>query len=400
MCGCAAYMNEARKITWLAMWMTALGQAAVTLYLPAFPAITHQLNIDSTAVKTTLTIFLLGYGVSQFFYGPLSDRYGRKPALLVGIVIFSMGCFINIFAYTINLFLWARLLQGLGIGSVITIGRSILRDRFSGPDLSSAASYLSMGFAIGLGFSPIIGAYLQKYFDWRADFVFLFLIGIVFCLVIAKCLPETFTRAPDKPSIPQFLRRMVKEYKKIISDTVFIRFLLGGLFAYGVVIVYNVMTPFLIQNILGYSAEIYGWLAFLVAIPYYTAATINRKLVFKFGSGYIVGFGIALVIFSGLLMAVMTWHHQLSLLMIMIPIMIATFGQALVWPNAISGALQNFSEFPGKASAMLSGLQMLLVSLLSAIMAILPDVQLSLAAVLIGLGILSALVLGKILRKI
>lgn len=260
-------MDEKRKITWLVMWITALGQAAITLYLPAFPAITYGLNITPQAIKATITIFLLGYGFSQFFYGPLSDRYGRKPILLIGLVIFCVGSFINIFAQTIHLFLFARLLQGLGIGSVITIGRSILLDRFSGRELSSAASYLSMGFAIGLGLSPVIGAYLQKSFSWRADFAFLFLVGIIFFLMIAKWLPETFTRPPVRSPISQFFRRTTSEYKRIISDKDFIRFLLGGLFAYGTVIAYNIMTPFLIQTVLGYSAEIYGWLAVVVAIP-------------------------------------------------------------------------------------------------------------------------------------
>jgi DHA1 family 2-module integral membrane pump EmrD-like MFS transporter len=394
-------MNEQRKVTWIIMWITALGQAAVTLYVPAFPAIMLDLNTHPEAVKTTLTIFLLGYGISQFVYGPLSDRYGRKPILLIGIAIFCAGCFANLFVQSINSFFLARLLQGLGIGSVITIGRSVLRDCFSGREFSSAASYLSMGFAIGLGVTPIIGAYLQRYFGWKADFGFLLFIGIIFFLIIWRWLPETISRSTVRSSLSQFFQQTLIEYKRVLCDVSFLQFLLGGIFAYGVVIAYNVMTPFLIQNILQYSIESYGWFSLLVAIPYYIAASMNRSLVLKFGGSPILLFGISLIILAGLLMAATVLYPQLYLVMILLPVTIATFGQALVWPNAISGALQHYAENSGKASAMLSSLQMLIVGILSAVMAALPDVnQLSLAGVLFFLGLFAGVILwSKILRK-
>lgn len=389
-------MNEQRKVTWIVMWITALGQAAVTLYAPAFPAIATELNAGPDAVKATLTIFLLGYGLSQFMYGPLSDRYGRKPILLVGIAIFCAGCFANLFVQSIHSFFIARLIQGLGIGSVITIGRSILRDCFKGREFSSAASYLSMGFAIGLGVTPVIGAYLQRYFGWKADFGFLLLLGIVFFFIIYQWLPETVSRSSARSSFSQFFRRTLTEYKKILCDVSFLQFLFGGIFAYGVVIAYNVMTPFLIQTILQYSTESYGWFALFVAIPYYMAASMNRSLVLKFGSNPILIWGISLIIVAGLIMAGTALYSHMNLMMILLPVMIATFGQALVWPNAIAGALQHYAEKSGKASAMLSSLQMLIVGILSAGMAILPDMnQLSLAGVLFCLGVLSGIALWK-----
>lgn len=112
--------------------MTALAQAAISLYLPALPAIAANLHIHPDFVKSTITIFFLSYGLSQFLYGPLSDRHGRKPLLLIGISIFCLGCLLNIFAKSIEIFLLARLLQGFGCGSLITIGRAILRDCFIG----------------------------------------------------------------------------------------------------------------------------------------------------------------------------------------------------------------------------------------------------------------------------
>ena len=389
--------HDKYKITLLVMWMTALGQAAIALYLPAFPVISTALNISPVAIKNSITIFLIGFGVSQIIYGPLSDRYGRKSILLAGIFIFCVGCFINLFAHTQNTFLFARLVQGIGCGSVLTNGRSILRDCFSGRELASAASYASMGFAIGFGASPIIGAYLSQYFGWQADFVFLLLAGASLFLILWRWLPETALTLEKSMGFRLFFKKTLIDYKIIVRNRIFLQFLLGGLFAYVVVVAYNVMTPFLIQNVLGYSASVYGWLAVLVAIPYYTAASMNRKLVLKFGTEPIFALGTLLIILSGIAMAISILGSKTYLAYIIVPMMVATFGQALIFSNSIAMALHNFpAATAGKASALFSSLQIVLTGALSAIMAILPDnTQLPLAIVVICLGVLSGVVLRE-----
>lgn len=390
--------TTARHITWLVMWMTTLGQAAITLYLPAFPKIATDLQINPLAVKTSITVFLLGYGFSQFIYGPFSDRYGRKPILLTGLAIFSMGCATNILVHTQTEFLLTRLIQGIGCGATITIGRSILRDCFSGKALAGATSYLSMGFAISLGISPVIGAYLQTYLSWRADFVFLTLISLLLFCIFWRWLPETNPITQnDDPAHDFTMNQILKDYRSIIQDIQFIKFMLGGLFAYAVVVSYNVMTPFLIQNVLGYSANVYGWITVLIAAAYYSAATVNRKLTLKFSSNYLYIWGVSLIILSGLVMALTALNEKISIIFIMVPMVVATFGQALIFSNTIAAALHHFPQKLGsRASAALSSSQMLLVGILSAIIAIpANNSQLPLAIVLVLLGLLSGIILRK-----
>lgn len=157
------------------------------------------------------------------------------------------------------------------------------------------------------------------------------------------------------------------------------------------------MTPFLVQNVLGYSASVYGWLAVLVAVPYYTAASINRKLVLKFGTEPIFALGVALIILSGITMAISMFGSKTYLAYIIVPMMVATFGQALIFSNSIAIALHHFpAATAGKASALFSRLQIVLTGALSAIMAILPDsTQLPLAIVVISLGVLLGIVLWE-----
>ncbi len=166
---------QKHRISLLLLWMTTLGQTSVTLYLPSFPAIANNFNISPIEVKQTITIFILGFGGSTLFYGPMSDRYGRKPILLIGIFIACIGYVINLCANTIPIFMFARLVEGIGCGGALLGGRSISRDVFSGRELASATSNLSMGFAIGFGVSPVIGGLIANYLGWRANFVFLLL---------------------------------------------------------------------------------------------------------------------------------------------------------------------------------------------------------------------------------
>lgn len=377
-------MDKKRSIPWLVTWMTTLGQAAITLYIPSFPLISQELNIDPTAVKTTLTAFLLGFGLCQLFYGPLSDKYGRKPVLLFGIALFCLACLANLFIVSLEGFLLVRFIQGIGAGSVITIGRSILRDSYSGQEFTSAASHLSMGFALGLGVSPIIGAYLQTLFGWRAGFLFLFLVGAFLLVLLWKKLPETSSKPLAAATWKETAHHTLHRYFEILRDSLFWKFLLGGVFAYSVVISWNVLTPFLIQDHFGFSPDAYGWMSLFIAVAYYLSAHFNRALVLKFHLRNIFIAGILLIGLSGLI--IMLAPDQL--IFILIPMFIATFGQALIFSNTIASALQKYPHIPGKASAVFSSLQMILVSFISATLAILPDQSITLGLVLIALSFL------------
>ena len=185
------------------------------------------------------------------------------------------------------------------------------------------------------------------------------------------------------------------DYQLILSNLQFLKFLLGGFFAYSVVVAYNVMTPFLMQNILNISATNYGYLALLIGIPYYLASSYNKKLVLKFGIRPIFVLGYILVILAGIAMMILSFAKKPNLSYIMIPMMIATFGQAFIFSNTLSCALQQFSpKSGGKSSAIFSSLQMIMVSIFSAIIATLPNNNIwSLALVVTTLGVCCAIVL-------
>ncbi len=383
-------MQQIRKSTLIILLvvMAFMTQAGLVLYTSAFVNISYELHITAAAVKTTLMAYLLGFGVSQLFYGPISDKIGRKKPLLFGMFIFSCGCLWSIFSHTyLELFI-SRIIQGIGAGSCMTLSRSVLRDCFEGKAYVHAASYLSSGFAIGLGLTPVIGGQVIKYFSWRAEFVVLLFFGAALLIIFMIFLPET--HFPEK-NRKDDTAHLLKIFLSILENMRFISFLVGGVMAYGVVIAYTTMAPFLFQKSLGYSASFYGWITLFIAIAYYLGTWINRALVTKLGINLIMKFGLAIILLSGIsLLTSKVVFDVFNFYVTFIPLFFATLGQALIWSNCIAGALKDLSHIAGTAAALFSCLQMLLSALVSAVVAILHENnQIPLSIVLICLALIA-----------
>lgn len=390
-------LKQKKHIKYLLLWITTLGQASVVLYLPSLPMIAHDLFVSNTDIKQTITLFIIGFGISPMIYGPFSDRYGRKPILVISLVIGLLGYIFSIMSYKLLTFDLSRLIQGLGCGGILISGRAIVRDVFSGRELASASSYLSMGFAIGFGASPSLGGLIGYHLGWRFNFVFLLLVMIILIFVVLILLPETLKNKKIENNILDFTMITIIDYYQILRNTTFIRYLIGGFFAYSVVMAYNIMTPFLFQQIFLLTPSEYGYVALCMGIPYYVAASMNRSLVLKYGVGPMFIIGYTLIIFSGGLIIVFTFLMVTKLQYIIVPMMMATFGQALIFSNTISAALQQFNaNYGGKTSAIFSSLQMISVSIFSAIIASIPSRDsMPFGIVVFSLGLLSMLVLGK-----
>jgi len=386
------------RIIFSLFMMTSISQMALVLYTPAFSAIALNLNLNPSAVQVSLTSYLLGFGLSQLFYGPLSDCFGRKKPLLIGMLILALSCLWTIFASGFWSLLLSRFSQGLGVGAAVTLSRAILSDHFTGKEYTRVASYLSSGFAFGLGVSPVISGHLLDFFPWRSSFVFLFIISLLLLLLFSLWLPETKTQNRAKLSLA-FISQTRDNMYQILKNLQFIGYLVGGTMAYGVVISYNTLAPFLFQHGLNLSASLYGWLTFAVALSYYVGASINRKFVGTFGTDLLIKFGLMLIVLSGvglLLLSLLSAH--MTLYGLLIPSIVATFGQALIFSNCIAGALKDFRQIAGTAAALFSCLQMVLAAMVSGFVSLAHALNpIPLATSFIVLAIIAAIFMVKIL---
>lgn len=383
-------MNTTRVIL-ICFAMAALTQAGLVLYTPAFLEIAKQFHVSASSVEVTLTVYLLGFGASQLFYGVLSERYGRRKLVLVGMIIFSIGCSWSIFADTYFTFLLSRIIQGIGAGSCMVLSRTIFRDCFKGADYVRSITYLTSGFAFGLGVTPVIGGHLLQFFSWRAGFVFLFICGLALLVSIYFFLPETREITVSKLPLKKFYNQTAKNILFILKTKNFFLCLFGGVSAYSIIIAYNTVTPFLFQKTLGYSSSTYGWLTFIIAVVYYLSTTVNRILIKRFEIHHILKTGIALMFIAGFSMLLpKVFFNSMNLLVIFIPMMVATFAQALVWSISVAYSLKGLSHISGTAAALFSCFQILLSALISGLIAIPSEsTQTPLAIMIITLAVIA-----------
>ncbi len=371
--------------------MAAVTQAGLVLYTPAFVQISEALRISSTKMEITLASYLVGFGISQIFYGPLSDCWGRKKLLLIGMFIFSIGCLWSVFVTNYSGLFFSRMVQGFGLGSCMTLSRAILRDVFDGDEYVSVASYLSSGFAIGLGVTPVIGGHLLDFFSWRSEFVFLLFCGLLLFIVFAIFLPETHSE--NRLSFGRaFYHLTIRNIFHSLNSKSFIGYLIAGVMAYGAVIAYNTMAPFLFQKTLGLNALSYGWLTLAVAIVYYLGTSSNRMIIRKSNATAAIRIGLLLMFIAGLAMLLFkVTLNSVNVVVIFLPALLAVYAQALIWSNCIAGALKDLSSIAGTAAAAFGCMQMLLSALISAIVAIPNEYnQVPFAITIIILSVLSA----------
>jgi len=394
-------LHEKKRIKIIMLVITILGQASIALYLPALPSIAKDLNITDFQSKLTITYFIIGFGISPLFMGPISDYWGRKPILLFSLITALIGFLGNSFCSSFYMFVIFRVIEGIGCGGLLTSGRSIARDVFSGKELASASSYLSMGFALGFGFSPVVGGFLAEHFIWQSAFIFLFIFCFSIICICILFLPETkqFKEHDDSHHI---MKSILQSYITAVLNKLFIINILAGFFAYCIVISYNTLTPFLVQINLGFSAENYGYLAILIGVPYFLAASINRKLVLEKGIYFSCLIGGTTIILSGFIMFIFSLFGYRNIYTLIIPFMGATFGQAFIFSNTIAAAMQLFpANVAGRISALYSSLQMILVSVFSLFIAKTPDRIDYVACIIICVGFLSfvAVIFSEKARK-
>lgn len=345
----------------LVLFLMTLAQIGTDIYLPSFPAMKLQLLTTSTYIQLTLSFFLAGFAISQLFYGPLSDRYGRKPFLLIGVFLYFIMSVTAAFTNSIEILLLARSLQGIGAGACSVIPRAIMSDKFSAAALERMTIYQSMVWSIVPISAPLLGSYIQQYLGWQCNFLFLALISFV---AFAMCLFFKETHIQKEKDIS--IRSVLKYYQEILFHRQFLPYLICAISVIAMLTAFNVSAPLLIQESLHLSALQYGWSIFFVALSFILGTLINRWSLARKSSLIIVRSGITLMWISSILLLFFGLFHQLKLFELLASIFILQMGCALVFPSIASKVMELFPHIAGKAAAVF-GCSIFLASMLSSI---------------------------------
>jgi len=350
------------RIKLLIALMFSAGFVATDIYLPSLPAITKSLHTTVQMSQLSITFFLLSYAISQFFGGVLSDKYGRKPIGIVGLLIFIPSTLLPMFAHSIDMLLLGRFLQGLGIGALPTLGRAIARDSVDGPKLAQVLSFSAMFTFIVPAVAPVIGGVVQTYFGFRYNFLVMLLSAIVVLVVWQLTYRETNKNKSHHAARPKVI---LKNLGKLFSCRIYLFNAITAGLSFAVVIAYSTVNPFLLENVLHYSPSVYGWMMLIVASGLILGFLANGRLVNFFKGESIILAGMTLLFMASLALIATALLHHLSAVIVVASSFLGAFGASLVGPNAAANALSTHPEIAGTAGATFGLFQVMLSTIVT-----------------------------------
>jgi len=332
----------------------SFGPLTMSIYTPVMPSVGHDLVSSPDSVKLTLTTYMLGFAVGQLFYGPLSDRYGRRPVLIGGLLFFTATTFACSFASSIGDLIVLRILQGLGAASGSVLGRALTRDAYTFKEMPLVMSWISLGQNIAPSLAPTVGGFLGEWASWRATFWFVGGFGTTLLVVTAFGLGETNKYRSDRVDLGSLLRGS----GEMLRDRRFLGHILPLGFAFALNFGMLAGVPFILQESLGFSPKEFG-LIVLLSVGGFTAGTfVNNRLVGRVSPTAIIQFSgwfhiAALAVMAALsLSEIVTWWAIIG------PHMLLSFGTGLMVANANAGAVGMYPKLAGTASSLAGLAQM------------------------------------------
>jgi len=351
-------------LTALLAALSAIGPLTTDMYLPSLPDIARQLGSSTAQVQLTISAYLIGFAVGQIFYGPVSDRHGRKPVLLAALALYCVASLACALSTSIEMLILARFVQALGGSGGIVLARAVVRDLYSGVRAGRELSLISSVMALAPVLAPVAGGILQTGFGWRSIFVTLVTAGLAGAAIVWLLLPETLSVRAAEPVSP---RTMLKSYRAVARNPAYLTYLGLAATSYAGLFAWISGASFVLQNLYGLSPFSFG-IAFAVgSVGYMTGAMLAARLVTRFGIDGILGLGSCALAVGGLGLVAAVALGLTSALSLVLPVAIYLAGLGMVLPQAIAGAMTPFPDRAGAASALLGFIQQCAAALCGAV---------------------------------
>lgn len=367
-------------ITLLLAGLATLGPFSIDTYFPAFNAIAADLNASPIEMQQTLSIYLLGFAFMLLFHGALSDSFGRRPVILVSLVIFTVASAACALAASVHMLIILRLVQGLSAGAGMVVGRAIIRDLYGPVEAQKMMSQVTMIFGLAPAVAPIVGGWLFIAFNWHAIFVFITLISVLLLVACQRYLPESL---PEKSRQAFHLVPLARSYRTVFLSRRFLFLSLAVGFNFSAFFLYIASAPVFVQNMLGLGPTQYAWL-FLPSISgIMIGAYISGRTAGRVKPERAVTLGYALMGAAALINLAYNLFASLSLPWAVLPLMGYTIGMSLAMPAITLLVLDLFPTVRGMAASLQSFISTFMNSLVSGLVA--PVLALSSKTLALGL---------------
>jgi len=335
--------------------MAGMSSLSLNILVPAIPGMTVVFAAEPAGVQLTISLYLVGLAVAQLVFGPLSDRFGRRPVLLVGLAIAAMASSAAIFAASITALIAARVAQSLGASTGQTIGRAIIRDLYDREHAASMIGLVTSVVVLMPMAAPLIGGMLDTLFGWRSIFVFVAVLGLLVFAWAVIALPET-RQIPAVAAAPTHFRA---DLAALAASPRFFGYALCAGLGSAPFFSFLGGAPHVVVTMLGRTSAEYGLWFFIPSIGFMSGNFAVSRLTARFGIDALIWWGIALTIIGCLLnifvyAAVPGWE----IATIFLPQIIIGFGNGLLLPTSVAGAVSVRPQVAGTASGMTGFIQM------------------------------------------
>ena len=350
--------------------LVTLASFATDMGLPVLADTAQSLGVSPARAALSLSVFIAGFAVGPLVFGPLSDRFGRRPILLGGCAAFAVFGSLGAFAQSIQTLLLWRTLMGIGAGTVQVLVLATVRDLFTGREARTKQAYVSMAGGIAPIIAPTLGIFVAGFGGWRAIYGVLAAGGIVLLIVATVQLRETAPMTGHALS----MRRTLANYARVVRHPVSFGNALVVALSFGSLFAFVSGSSLVLIGVLGASQRVYGLLFAVTSLGLVTGAFTSARLTRRGVShARLIGVGVATTAVTTLILLALAATASLRIATFIPLIVLANVATGMTRPNAAQGALEPMPEIVGVASALLSGLQMLVGAAASALAASLFD---------------------------
>src|SRR4051812_4906673 len=341
------------RMTLVGAMLIAVGPISMTLYTPALTLLAHVFATTEDAIRTTITVYLFGFALAQLLCGALSDRFGRRPVVLVCLALYVVGAAVCAGAGSVIMLDLGRVVQGIGACGGMALSRVMVVDRFSGPPAARIISLMSLILSVAPAVAPVFGGALITVASWRLLFVLMALYGVGLFLLVWR-FPETNARRDKLAMRP---RALLGNYRMLLTSRAFIGQVVLTAFAVGGFYTAQTLTPFILMGRLGVSSTIFGMLTASLMLAYLVGALATNRLLRYLAPHRLVVIGASFVMVAALALAV-GLRFGVGIAEVIAPMCLWLFGLAFVMPGVTTAALGLFPRNAGSASALMGSLQM------------------------------------------
>jgi DHA1 family bicyclomycin/chloramphenicol resistance-like MFS transporter len=336
--------------------VAALGPIATNLYLPALPAVREHFGASVAEVQVTFSVALVMFAFGILAWGPFSDRYGRRAAVLGGLGIMIVGAIVSLLARSLDVLIAGRALQAFGTATGLVTARAILSDLYPAEGIARRLASLTMVAVMGNALAPVIGGLISAGLGWRAIFGVLVLVALAVGVVVWRRLPET--RPPD--AHPPRGREMLGTAWTLVRMPLFTGCVLQGAVVYATFLVFISLAPYVMVSALGRPATEFGFYYLFIAAGYFLGNWSVRRFMARHDLHWLVVNGVLLSAAGAVAALAFVALGLTHPLWIFVPIGVLSYGQGLALPNVTATAVSLAPQHAGVASSTIGFLQQLI----------------------------------------